>query len=62
MIFGIVDFPDPLAPRMIFVWPLMSVKLRSLQHDLLVERQLHAVEDDHRGARLVEDARASVSI
>ena len=55
MIFRIVDFPEPLAPRMIFVWPLMSVKLRFAQHDLLVERQLHAVEDDHGGSRLVED-------
>src|SRR4051812_47776439 len=27
MIFRIVDFPDPLAPRMIFVWPVISVKL-----------------------------------
>src|SRR6184192_44888 len=29
MILSAVDFPDPLAPRMIFVCPLMSVKLRS---------------------------------
>ena len=30
MIFRIVDFPEPLAPRMIFVWPLIRVKLMSL--------------------------------
>src|SRR5262245_61362827 len=29
MILRVVDLPDPLAPRMIFVWPLMSVKLQS---------------------------------
>src|SRR5438093_1386660 len=29
MILSAVDFPEPLAPRMIFVCPLMSVKLRS---------------------------------
>jgi hypothetical protein len=28
--FRIVDFPDPLAPRMIFVWPGSSEKLTSL--------------------------------
>ena len=29
MSFRIVDFPEPLAPRMIFVWPVISVKLMS---------------------------------
>ena len=40
MIFRIVDFPEPLAPRMILVCPVSSVKLMSLQHDLVVEREL----------------------
>ena len=31
MIFRIVDFPAPLAPRMIFVWPVSSVKLTSFR-------------------------------
>ena len=29
MIFSEVDLPEPLAPRMILVWPLSSVKLTS---------------------------------
>src|SRR5436305_14873410 len=29
MIFSVIDLPDPLAPRMIFVRPLPSVKLTS---------------------------------
>ena len=29
MIFSMVDFPEPLAPRMIFVCPAISVKLTS---------------------------------
>jgi hypothetical protein len=27
--FSEIDFPAPLAPRMIFVWPLRNVKLTS---------------------------------
>ena len=42
--FRIVDFPAPLAPRMIFVCPVISVKLTSMENHLLVERQRHAVE------------------
>src|SRR5262249_47696068 len=31
MIFSVIDFPDPLAPRMTFVWPFASVKLTSFK-------------------------------
>src|SRR3954463_4691514 len=31
MIFSVVDLPEPLAPRMIFVWPEISVKLMFLR-------------------------------
>ena len=55
MIFSAVDFPDPLAPRMILVWPLISVKLTIPEHDLVVERELHVIEHDHRRSGLGEN-------
>ena len=55
MILRMVDLPEPLAPRMIFVWPLMTREAQVLEHHLLVEGQLHVVEHDHRRARLVQD-------
>ena len=46
--FRIVDFPEPLAPRMIFVCPVSSVKLMFRSTTLLVEGERHLVEDDNR--------------
>ena len=41
MIFSAVDFPEPLAPRMILVWPVEQREADVLQHHLVVERELH---------------------
>ena len=59
MIFRIVDFPEPLAPRMIFVWPDLSVEADVLQDDLVVECQLHVVERDDRFVGFARVARSA---
>ena len=49
--FRIVDFPAPLAPRMIFVSPGDQREADVPQNDLVVEGERHLVEDHDRRTR-----------
>jgi hypothetical protein len=44
----IVDFPAPLAPRKILVWPVCSVKLTSRRMTFSSNARLDVIEDDDR--------------
>ncbi|MGC4085368.1 MAG: hypothetical protein QM736_25410 [Vicinamibacterales bacterium] len=59
MIFSDGRFPRPAGTEDDLRVPLLQREAHIAQHDLVVERQLDVLEDDHWRTRLVEDLRTS---